>query len=75
VPTPTQVKVVDYRDAASAAPERAGKTDRIVVYELNPYQRYAVVLPLESFSEDALKEAIRRDLAERTQWQGKSLNL
>ena len=66
---PEQVTIVDTRDAPSIREGRGGKMDRIVVYAADPTHVYSVILPVESFSEDALRAAIRADLAERRQWQ------
>ena len=68
---PTKFKVSDTRRVPSADPERIGKYDILVMYELSPMDRHIVGVPEEEFSEDRLKRAVKEDIAERSQWAGK----
>lgn len=70
-----QFTVLDVRDLPSPDPERLGKWDKLVVYELDPTHRYTIRVPAESFTEEALVAAVKADLEERSQWINKSFPL
>lgn len=70
-----KVKIIDMREYPSSEPVRAGKFDKIVTYQVDAFHTYLITLPKEGFSEDKLKEAIRKDMKERGLWIGKELEL
>lgn len=72
---PTAFKVIDMRRHPSANPKRLGKWDRLVIYELDEFHRYSLVIADEEFSEDVLKSAVRKDIQERQPWLGKQFQL
>lgn len=73
--TPHEFKVLDVRSLPSPDPQRMGKWDKIVVYELSPEHRYSVIMPAETFSDDTLRTAVKADMQERAQWLGKTYQL
>ena len=68
---PTKFKVFDVRRVPSADPERIGKYDQLIMYELDPMRRYILRIPEEEFSEDRIKRAVKEDMAHREQYTGK----
>lgn len=68
---PTKFKVFDVRRVPSAEPDRVGKYDQLVMYELDPMRRYIIRIPEEEFSEDRMKHAVKEDMAQREQYTGK----
>ena len=71
----TKFKVFDIRRVPSADPERIGKWDQLVMYELDAMRRYILRIPEEEFSEDRMKEEIKKDMAEREQFTGKEYEI
>jgi len=69
------VKIIDTRDLPATDPGRLGKMDVIVTYQLDAFRTYLVTLPKETFSEERLKEAIKKDMTEREKWVGKELKI
>lgn len=72
---PTKFKLFDVREVPSAEPERVGKYDKLVMYELDPMRRYIVKIPAEEFSEEKMLAAIKADMADRAQYIGKEYEL
>lgn len=72
---PTKFKIFDIRKVPSAEPERVGKFDQLVMYELDPMRRYIVRIPEEDFTEDRMIQAIKADIAERAKFAGKEYEL
>ncbi|MBA7521497.1 hypothetical protein ES705_13604 [subsurface metagenome] len=72
---PTKFKVFDTRRVPSAEPERVGKYDMLVMYELDPMRRYIVRIPEEEFNEARMLEAVKKDMAEREQYTGKEYEI
>jgi len=68
---PTKFKIFDVRRVPSAEPDRIGKYDQLVMYELDPMRRYIVRVPEEEFSEERMKQAVKEDMAERARYTGK----
>jgi len=68
---PTKFKLFDIRRVPSAEPERVGKYDQLVMYELDPMRRYIIRIPEEEFSEERMKRAVKEDMATRAQYTGK----
>ena len=63
------------RRTPSPDPERPGKWDKIVIYELDNGTRDAVVIPEETFSDATLLAAVKADLQEKGQWLNKAFRL
>jgi len=72
---PQKVKVLDVRDVPSTEPGRIGKIDVLVTYQLDPTHIYMVRLPKEEFTDEKVKEVIRKDVEEKKRWVGKELTL
>ena len=72
---PTKFKIFDIRKVPSGEPERAGKFDQLVMYELDPMRRYIVRIPLEEFTEERMLQSIKADIAERAKFAGKEYEL
>lgn len=70
-----EIKILDMREFPSTDPERVGKFDMIITYQVDPYRVYLITIKKEEFSEDKIKEAIKKDLAERQKWVGKTIQL
>ena len=70
-----EVKIIDIRKIPSIEPGRFGKFDVMVVYQTPDGNVYTIKIPEESFSEEELKLAIKKDLQERTKWVGKTFRL
>lgn len=72
---PTKIKIFDVRKVPSAEPDRIGKYDQLVLYELDPMRRYIVRIPAEEFTEEKMKQAIKEDMADRAKYQGKEIEI
>ena len=72
---PTKFKIFDVRRVPSAEPDRIGKYDQLVMYELDPMRRYIIRGPEEEFSEDRMKQAVKEDIAQREQYTGKEYTI
>jgi len=72
---PPKVKILDVRDVPSTEPGRIGKIDVLVTYQLDPTHIYMVRVPKEEFTDERVREVIRRDVEEKRRWVGKELTL
>jgi len=72
---PIKFKIFDVRRVPSAEPDRIGKYDQLVMYELDPMRRYIIRVPEEEFSEDRMKQAVKEDIAQREQYTGKEYTI
>lgn len=72
---PTKFKIFDVRRVPSAEPDRIGKYDQLVMYELDPMRRYIVRIPEETFTEETMKAAIKADMASRAEYTGKEYEI
>jgi len=70
---PQKVKILDVRDVPSVEPGRIGKIDVLITYQVDPTHIYMVRLPKEEFTDEKVKEAIKKDLEEKRKWVGKEL--
>jgi len=70
-----EVKILDVRKLPAVTPERQGKLDRWISYEVDGTTRGLVKVPDESFTEDALKKAIAADVKDRAGLVGKTFTL
>ena len=72
---PTKFKVFDTRRVPSAEPERVGKYDTLVMYELDPMRRYIVRIPEEEFTEERMIRAVKEDIEERAKYTGREYEI
>ena len=70
-----RVKILDIRDVPSLDPDRFGKLDVLVTYQLDPTHIYIVRIPKEEFSEERLREVIKRDIEEKKRFVGREITL
>jgi len=63
------------REIPSAEPARVGKMDLIVTYQVDAFRTYITTIPKEEFTEERLRETIKREMAEREKWIGKEVEL
>jgi len=68
---PTKFKIFDVRRVPSAEPDRIGKYDQLVMYELDPMRRYIVRIPEEGFNEATMIKVVKEDMAARAEYTGK----
>jgi len=73
------IKILDKREIPSAEPDRVGKFDAMITYQVDTFRTYLITVPQEELTPEAedevVKAAIRADLAERERWAGKELEL
>lgn len=70
-----EITIVDIRDVPATEPGRIGKLDVLVTYQIDPAHVYMIRIPKEEFSEEALREAIRKDIEEKRKWIGKVMKV
>lgn len=70
-----KIKIIDVRDFPSTDPKRIGKFDRVVTYQVDPFHTYVVTIPKEEYTEERLKEEIRKAQKERELIIGKEIEL
>jgi len=68
-----EVTIVDIRDVPATEPGRIGKLDTLVTYQIDPAHVYMIRIPKEEFTEELMKQAIRKDIEEKRKWLGKKL--
>ena len=68
-------KVIDTRKIPSADPNRIGKLDWLVTYQLDAYHTYVVTIPTDELTEDVIKEAVRKDVEAVQRFAGKEFTL
>ena len=68
-------KVIDVRRIPSAEPNRVGKLDYLVTYQLDAYRTYMVTIAQDELSEDVIKEAVRKDIEAISRWVGQEFTL
>ena len=75
----TTVTILDKREIPSPEPGRVGKLDAYITYQVDPFRTYFVTIPNEKLGEpdeDAvITAAIKKDLAERERFAGKTLEV
>lgn len=67
-----EFKIVDVQDVPAIAPERQGRTDKLVKYDVGDGRRRYLRLPAEGATEASIVAAIRKDLAAATAIVGKT---
>ena len=76
---PVTVKILDKREIPSAAPDRVGKMDSMITYQIDTFRTYLITVPAEELTlekeDQVIKAAIRADMAERERWASKELQI
>lgn len=72
---PVNFKVLDVRRIPSAEPGRVGRFDWLVTYELDPLHVQMVTVPQDSLTEQAIADAVRKDLEAIARFVGKSMQV
>ena len=62
-------------DMPSGAPERVGRLDRYITYQLDAMRTYVLVIPKEDYREEDLPRRIKEDLQEKERVIGKELEI
>lgn len=70
-----KIKIIDVREIPSGKPERVGKLDKIITYQLDALRTYMTTMPIEEFTEEALKKQIAEEIKARATWEGKELEI
>jgi hypothetical protein len=68
-------KITDLKKVPSAEVGRVGKYDYLVIYSLDPFRTYMVVIPKDTITEQDIKEAVRKDLESINQFINKEIQL
>ena len=68
-------KIVDVRRVPSVEPDRIGKYDQLVMYELDAMRRYTVRIPDEGFTEERMVQAVREDILRRFRFTGREYEI
>lgn len=73
------VKILDKREIPSADPERVGKFDAMITYQVDTFRTYLITVPQEELTpeteDNVITQAIKADLVERERWAGKELQI
>ena len=72
---PQKVRIIHMTDMPSGAPERIGKLDRYITYQLDAMRTYILIIPKEEYREEDLTRLIKADLEEKERLIGKELEL
>ena len=72
---PVTFKVIDVRRIPSAAPNRTGKLDHLVTYQLDPFKTYMVVIAEDTLTDENLKAAVKKDLEAMERFSGKEFSI
>lgn len=73
---PETVKILDVREIPSGDPERIGKLDTVVTYQLDPLRTYIEMMPQEDAKDPAkLKARIKKAMAERNKLIGTEIEI
>ena len=70
-----KVKILDIRTVPSVDPERLGKLDTLVTYQVDNFRVYVLRIPKEEVSEEDLKKYIREDLEKKKRFVGRELTV
>lgn len=65
----------DVRKVPSGLPERFGKFDAIITYQLEGFGVYILTLPAEDLTDEKVKLAVQKDVEERKLWIGKEFEI
>ena len=72
---PKKVRIIHITDMPSGTPERVGKLDRYITYQLDAMRTFILVIPKEEYREADLPSLIKKDLEEKERMIGKELEL
>ena len=72
---PQKVRIVHMTDMPSGAPERVGKLDRYITYQLDAMRTYILIVAKEDYREEDLPRLIKADLEEKERLIGKELEI
>lgn len=72
---PQKVRIVHMTDMPSGAPERVGKLDRYITYQLDAMRTYILIVAKEEYREEDLPRLIKADLEEKERLIGKELEI
>ena len=67
--------MLEARRVPSIDPARPGKFDRVVLYTIDGGPAHLTRLPDETFTEDRLREHLKREVAERSALRGRSFTV
>ncbi|MHC1600503.1 MAG: hypothetical protein ACXQS5_06775 [Candidatus Methanospirareceae archaeon] len=70
-----KVKILDIRTVPSVDPERLGKLDTLVTYQVDNFRVYVLRIPKEEVSEEDLKKYIKEDLEKKKRFVGRELTV
>ena len=70
-----KVRILHMTDMPSGAPERVGKLDRYITYQLDAMRTFVLVIPKEEYREADLPGLIKKDLEEKERMIGKEVEL
>jgi hypothetical protein len=68
-------KVIDIRRVPSAEPNRVGKLDYLVTYQLDPFRTYMLTIAADELTDQLLVEAVKKDLASMERFAGREFSL
>ncbi len=68
-------KVIDVRRIPSADPDRIGKLDYLVTYQLDAYRTYMVTIPVDELTDEIIKEYVSKDIQAMEKWTGKEFTI
>ncbi|MBA7539556.1 hypothetical protein ES705_31836 [subsurface metagenome] len=72
---PQKVRIIHMTDMPSGAPERVGKLDRYITYQLDAMRTYILIVAKEEYREEDLPRLIKADLEEKERLIGKELEI
>jgi len=72
---PQKVRIIHMTDMPSGAPERVGKLDRYITYQLDAMRTYILIISKEEYREEDLPRLIKADLEEKERLIGKELEI
>lgn len=64
------VTVTSVIETAAVTPDRLGKKNAIISYQVGPFERYQFTVPAEGLTEDKVKAAIIQDFNSRPKLRG-----
>ena len=74
-PTPAVLTIRNRLDIPSAKPDRFGKADAFITYQIEGGRPRLIVLSAESVTDDAIRAAVKADQAEAASWMNRQIKL
>jgi len=68
-------KVIDMRKIPSGEPGRVGRLDVVATVQDETGDVEVIVVPAEEFSEERLRQEIKKRFEEKAQWVGKEIEI